>query len=112
MGAITASDKLLIHMPIALPPFFYTALASRFPQLRVHHEVAPLVNQRLKNSNDLPDEVWDGVTMLCVMPPPSVERMKSVKFVQLASAGSDLWIGHEAYANKDITFCCTSGAHA
>ncbi|KAL7923436.1 hypothetical protein ACQKWADRAFT_289655 [Trichoderma austrokoningii] len=112
MGAITAADKLLIHMPFALPQSFLAALAQRFPQLRVHYEIAPLVNQRLMNSNDLPDEAWDGVTILCVMPPPSAERMKGVKFVQLASAGSDLWIGHEAYMNRDITFCCTSGAHS
>ncbi|GFP59367.1 hypothetical protein ACSS6W_010684 [Trichoderma asperelloides] len=112
MGAITADDKFLLHLPMPLPKSFFAAVAERFPQLRIHYEVAPVVNHRLMNSDELPDEAWDGVTMLCVMPPPNPERMKNVKFVQLASAGSDLWIGHEAYTNKDITFCCTSGAHS
>ncbi|KAM0244955.1 hypothetical protein ACHAQJ_010685 [Trichoderma viride] len=108
---ITADDKLLIHIPLPLPQSFFDTVAERYPQLRVHYELAPVVNSRMTNADSLPDEVWDGVTILCVMPPPSAEKMKNVKFVQLASAGSDLWLNHETFLKGDVVFCSTSGVH-
>lgn len=108
---ITADDKLLVHYPFPLPDGFVDTIKSRYPQLKVHVEIAPVKNNRMTNADELPDEVWDGVTLLSVLPPPSAARMKNVKFVQLGSAGWDLWLEHEAFLNKDVAFCCTSGVH-
>ncbi|KAL7931028.1 hypothetical protein V8C35DRAFT_282962 [Trichoderma chlorosporum] len=108
---ITAQDKLLIHYPFPIPDGFLDTLKQRFPQLRVHFEMAPVVNNRMTNADSLPDEVWEGVTMVSLWPPPSPARMKNVKFVQLGSAGYDLWNGHESLSKKDMPICTTSGIH-
>jgi hypothetical protein len=110
--AITAEDKFLVHAPFPLPQSFHDAVAKRFPQLRVRFELAKLEGGRLATADSLSDEAWDGVTLLCVMPPPSAEKMKNIKFVHLLSAGSDLWLEHEVFLNKEVAFCSTSGVHA
>ncbi|KAL7795858.1 hypothetical protein V8C37DRAFT_373666 [Trichoderma ceciliae] len=109
--AITADDKLLLHFPLPPPKGFLDTIAKRFPQLRVHFELAPHLKNRMPNVNELPDEVWEGVTMASLLLPPSAEKMKKVKFVQLGSAGWDLWLEHETFLNKDVAFCSTSGVH-
>lgn len=65
-----------------------------------------------KKAEDMKD-LWNGVTILCpfIFPPP-VEYLKSVRFIQLSSAGIDNWINHEAYKNKNLLFSTSNGAHA
>lgn len=109
--AITAEDKLLIHFPFPAPDGFLDTLAKRFPQLRVHFALAPIENNRMTSPDTLPDEVFEGVTMLALWLPPALDKMKKVKFVQLGSAGWDPWLENEVFLNKDVEFCCTSGVH-
>ncbi|KAL6786931.1 hypothetical protein J3E68DRAFT_419671 [Trichoderma sp. SZMC 28012] len=109
---ITADDKLLLHYPIPLPDGFIETVKARWPQLKVHVEISPVRNSKMINADELPDEVWEGVTLLSVVPPPSAAKMKNVKFVQLGSAGWDVWLEHEVFLNKDVEFCNTSGVHA
>ncbi|KAL6871809.1 hypothetical protein J3F83DRAFT_615029 [Trichoderma novae-zelandiae] len=109
--AITENDKLLIHYPFPLPDGFLDTLAKRFPQLRVHFELTSVAKFRSSTADALPDDVWEGVTMVSLFPPPSPERLRNVKFVQLGSAGWDPWLEHETFLNRDVAFCCTSGAH-
>ncbi|KAH0495640.1 hypothetical protein TgHK011_009175 [Trichoderma gracile] len=109
--AITENDKLLILFPSPLPPSFLDTLAKRFPQLRVHFEVAHIGDPRATPAETLPDDVWDGVTLLSLFRPPPAEKLKNVRFVQLGSAGWDGWLEHETFLNKDVAFCSTSGVH-
>lgn len=40
------------------------------------------------------------------------ELVPKLRFVQLSSAGSDLWVNHPKYVDKDVVFCTTSGSNA
>lgn len=70
-----------------------------------------MVASGLSNAVELPEHVLQGVTMMCLYPPPRPEVMKDVRFVQLASAGSDLWAKHPKYLDKEVAFCSASGVH-
>ncbi|KAJ6443867.1 centromere kinetochore component CENP-T domain-containing protein [Purpureocillium lavendulum] len=113
-GGITARDKLLIHVPQPAPAGFMDALAARFPQLEARWEVARLdpVRTDLASADTLPRDVLDGVTMLCVYPPADAAAIPDVRFVQLISAGSDRWVGHEKFSDPAVVFCSGSGCHA
>jgi hypothetical protein len=106
------NEKLLIHIPAAPPDGWLEAVAALFPALEVRWEVAEFVGSGIVASADvLPAEAWEGVTMLCVYPPVSQTHMANVRFVQLVSAGSDLWLGQPSYLDPGIQFCSASGAH-
>ncbi|PWI70112.1 hypothetical protein PCL_00256 [Purpureocillium lilacinum] len=113
-GGITSRDKLLIHAPQPPPPGFLDLLGARFPQLSVRWELARLdpVRSDLASADTLPAEVLDGVTMLSVYPPAKAAAIPDVRFVQLISAGSDRWVGHEKYRDPGVVFCSGSGCHA
>lgn len=38
--------------------------------------------------------------------------MPNLRFVQVSSAGTDLWHNHAKYLNKDVVFCTTSGSNS
>ena len=104
-------DKLLVHLPIDPPPGWLDRMRARFPALKIHWEKAEVVPSGLSSLDELPEEVTRDATMVCLYPPPSAERMKNVRFVQLASAGSDRWVGHEKYMDPEVRFCSSSGVH-
>ncbi|PNY27886.1 D-2-hydroxyacid dehydrogenase [Tolypocladium capitatum] len=108
---LSPSDKLLVHLPDPPPPGWLDAVAARFPQLAVRWEMAALdaAASDLASADTLPREVLDGVTLLCVYPPPSARAIPDVRWVQLASAGSDRWLGHETYRDPRVVFCSASG---
>lgn len=112
MGIITAADKLLVHLPFPAPPGWTDDIARRFPALRVHWEVCGINSGSDSDPDLLPAEVWDGVTMLVMYQPPSPALTRNVRFVQIPSAGWDLWFGHALFLNHSIPFCNSMGAHA
>ncbi|KND89773.1 D-2-hydroxyacid dehydrogenase [Tolypocladium ophioglossoides CBS 100239] len=108
---LSPSDKLLVHLPGPPPPGWLDAVAARFPQLTVRWELAALdpAASDLVSADTLPREVLDGVTLLCVYPPPSARSIRDLRWVQLISAGSDRWLGHETYRDPGVVFCSGSG---
>ena len=106
------NEKLLVHLSIDPPAGWLDKVRERFPGLDVRWEKAHVLASTLSSADELPSEVLDGVTMMCVYPPPSEENTRNVRFVQLASAGSNHWVGHSAYENRDVDFCSSSGVHS
>ncbi|KAM4065244.1 d-isomer specific 2-hydroxyacid dehydrogenase, NAD binding domain-containing protein [Hirsutella rhossiliensis] len=108
---LNPDDKLLVHLPSPAPAGWLEAMARRFPGLAVRWEVAGIdaAASDLESADSLPREALDGVTLLCVYPPPSPAVMERVRVVQLASAGSDRWLGHEKYRDPGVVFCSSSG---
>lgn len=109
---ITENDKLLIHLPAPAPDGWLDKVKQRFPQLTVRWEITYMDGPDVINADALSDEAWEGVTLLCLYPPPSASKMRNVRFVQLGSAGSDRWLNHERYLDPNVIFCSGSGFHA
>lgn len=106
------NEKLLVFLPIPPPQGWLERTRERLPGVEIRWEVARLESTGLSSVADLPQDVLEGVTMMCTFPPPPPEVMKHVKFVQLASAGWDLWVKHPVFLDPEVKFCNGSGVHA
>ncbi|KAF9872469.1 2-hydroxyacid dehydrogenase [Colletotrichum karsti] len=117
MGDITprksplANDVLLVFLSSPRNEEWVNRVESRFPGLEVRWANNHLPDGRFLLPDELPDEVWDGVTMLISFNAPSPSRLSKVRFVQLTSAGADKWRDHDIYKSPDVPFCTTNGCH-
>lgn len=109
-----AKDILLVSIPSPPPhPDWAADIESRYPGLQVRWSppVDPAAG-RYGVLDDLPPEVWDGVTLLMCFRPPPAGRLSNVRYVQLTSAGADRWLRHDKYKDESVVFCTASGTHA
>lgn len=116
MGSLIASNSpaglsnnvLLVAVPFPPDEKWMASLEARFPGFKVRW-----VTQEMKlPPPPLPDQAYEGVTMLCTLLPHPVERLQAVRYVQLLSAGADRWITHELYQKRDVVFCTANSVHA
>lgn len=110
-GSRLAQDKILIFIPEDPHEGWIEKIQSRFPgfQIRWHKSISP--EGTMTKFEDLPEEVWDGLTMYSGFPPAPANYLAKVRFVQLTSAGADKWAQHESYLNSAVMFCNSSGIH-
>jgi hypothetical protein len=109
------NEKLLVFLPIPPPAGWLEKARERFPGVDIRWEVVKLDmagKAGMSTVADLPEETREGVTLMCTFLPEAREVMKDVRFVQLASAGSDLWAKHPVFLDPDVQFCTGSGVHA
>lgn len=104
------NDILLVYLPSPAPPGFLSSLQSRFPELQVRWHQTPVQNGLfLPPDGFIPDEEWEGVTLVCIYHVPRAELVRGVRFFQVASAGTDAWRGHDSYRDLDVVFSNASG---
>jgi phosphoglycerate dehydrogenase-like enzyme len=104
-------EKLLIHIHAPPNPGYLDKLRARFPGLTVCWEEAKVVNGLPESADNASAEAWDGVTMLFTYPACAYDdKFERVRWVQLASAGSDHWKTHGAFRDPGVLFCSASGA--
>lgn len=100
-------DVLLLFLPKDSPEAWLDTMARNHPNVEVRWG-----NPRdYRAPEDLPAEMWDGVTVYCSFRPPPARLMKTVRFVQLTSAGADLWVNHPIYQKPEVEFCTSNGIH-
>jgi phosphoglycerate dehydrogenase-like enzyme len=108
MGSVSplSNDILLVFVPVAPDTEWITRIESRYPGFKVRWALRqdPMVQV-------LDPEVWEGVTMFTTYLPHPPDLMKSVRYVQLSSAGADRWTDHEKYKDPNTVFCTASGTH-
>lgn len=113
-GSSALSKDVLLVMFISGPDEeWISRVKSKHPGLEVRWQKILQDGKRFLNPEDLGDEIWDGVTLICpFFWPPAPKYLSTVRFVQLASAGIDAWVNHEIYQDENVVFCTTNGAHA
>ncbi|ORY64823.1 D-3-phosphoglycerate dehydrogenase [Pseudomassariella vexata] len=102
-----SKDKLLLLLSGKPRPEWIPRIESKFPKLEVCWVDADPGNTGPSKEA----EVWQGVTILVTYRPPPAELMSSVRFVQLVSAGADMWAQHEVYKDEKVIFCTANGCH-
>ena len=103
-----SSDILLVHVPLPPDQEWIAKLESTYPGFQVRwYQRAPILAQ----DKGIPDELWEGVTMVMGTSAYPAHLMSKVRYVQLSSAGADRWVNHEVYKNKDVIFCTANGCH-
>jgi hypothetical protein len=105
------NDVLLIFIPYYITVEWLNRVRTINPHLEIRWVNSMNPDRSVAHAENLPAELWDGVTMLCTYRPPPAELTSKVRFVQLTSAGSDLWAEKELYKNSQVVFCNSSGIH-
>ncbi|KAF5010582.1 hypothetical protein FDECE_3248 [Fusarium decemcellulare] len=103
-------DILLVFIPLEPDTEWINGLRSKLPHIQVRW-VKALRDGRLLTPIDISPKEWEGVTMLSTYHPPSLSLAKSIRFVQVTSAGYDLWLGHPTFEDPKVVFCTANGAH-
>lgn len=107
-----SKDKLLLFFPKEPNPEWVSTIRAKYPGLQVNWASSVKEDGQPVDVNELPVEYWQGITLLFVdWAPPPAHLLSNVRFVQLASAGADLWHNHPTYLNKDIIFSNASGVY-
>ncbi|KAI2623058.1 hypothetical protein GGS26DRAFT_237178 [Hypomontagnella submonticulosa] len=107
-----SNDILLVFIPFAEKPEWVERIIKRFTGLRIRWVNSIRENRTIVRADELPAEVWDGVTLLSTFMPPAAELIHKVRYIQLTSAGVDRWPGHAKYQDENAIFCTSNGVHA
>ncbi|KAK3994343.1 putative 2-hydroxyacid dehydrogenase [Cladorrhinum sp. PSN332] len=113
MGSTTANsnDILLMAVPLPRDDKWIAKIETQYPGIK---EVRWAQREWKISPDPLPEDVLDGVTLLCTGMPIGAEQvglLQKVRYVQLLSAGADRWISNPLYQNPDVTFCTSNGTH-
>lgn len=110
-----ASNDVLLILTIAdRDEQWEQNLSQRIPgklQMRWHN-VCSEPDGVLRKPEDLDRRIFEDVTILFTYEPVPVELIPKVRFVQLTSAGSDLWAKHPKFLDSGVKFATTSGCTA
>ncbi|KAL1850743.1 hypothetical protein Daus18300_012821 [Diaporthe australafricana] len=88
-------------------------LFERLPgKLQVRWENIRNSDGSLRDVDSLDRRVFDNATILFTYAPVPVEWIPKVRFVQLSSAGSDMWSQHPKFLDRSVKFATTSGSTA
>jgi hypothetical protein len=107
----TTNDVLLVFIPADAPEWWLKRMALHHADIEVRWANATAPDRSLLRPENLPVEIWDGVTMLCTYVPPPPHLVPGLRFVQLTSAGFDLWTGHPTFEDAQVQFCTANGIH-
>ncbi|CAK7231577.1 hypothetical protein SEUCBS140593_007972 [Sporothrix eucalyptigena] len=125
---IGASDTILLFLPDRTSPdaAWIAKTEAAYPGVTIRNIPQPDPETgKLRDINDLPESVWEGVTILVSLWPPRTTEttvddkvvspkttLPDLRFVQVPSAGADRWIVHETYKRPHVTISTGNGTHA
>ena len=102
-------DVLLVLTMLKPSNAWFQKVQAKFPGLRVRWEPSNNDKGMPKAASEVPKDAWEGVTILATYSPVPASLIPNVRFVQVVSAGSDLWANNEIYLNKEVLFATGSG---
>ncbi|KAM5354018.1 hypothetical protein ACJ41O_000668 [Fusarium nematophilum] len=108
--ARTRKDVLLVFIPVEPDKEWIARVESTLPHVQVRW-VNALRDGRLLTPTDISPSEWDNVTLLSTYYPPPPSLAKDIRFVQVTSAGFDLWLGQPIFEDPGVVFCTANGAH-
>lgn len=110
---MASDDVLLILTGADRDEQWEQDLFQRIPgRLQVRWENLRNPDGSMRDVADVDRKVFDNVTILFTYAPVPVEWIPKVRFVQLSSAGSDLWAQHPKFLDSGVKFATTSGSTA
>ncbi|KAK0641946.1 oxidoreductase-like protein [Cercophora newfieldiana] len=109
-GSGVQGHKLLIAIPMNIPPSFLESVKTEFPNLEVvHHDIGSWGQTGVP----YPDEEWKDVTILMTFGafPKTPELAPKLQFVQLISAGANHILEQPIFKDTKVDFCTANGVH-
>lgn len=110
---MASNDVLLILSGTDRDEQWEHDLFERLPgKLQVRWENIHKSDGSLRDVESLDRRIFKDVTILFTYAPVPVELIPKVRFVQLTSAGSDMWAQHPKFLDRSVKFATTSGSTA
>lgn len=110
---MASSDVLLFLTAAERDEQWEQDLFQKIPgKLQVRWENLRQPDGSMRNVEELDRRIFEDVTILFTYAPVPVEWIPKVRFVQLSSAGSDLWAKHPKFLDSGVKFATTSGSTA
>lgn len=110
--AMDTEDVLLMLYAVERDEQWEAELLQKIPgKLRVRWEDTRKPDGSIKAAEELDPKIFEGVTMLFTYAPVPADLVPRLRFVQLSSAGSDLWQSHARYLDSNVKFATTSGSN-
>ncbi|KPM42832.1 hypothetical protein AK830_g3741 [Neonectria ditissima] len=107
-----SKDKLLLFFPKEPDLQWISKTVAKYPGLQVNWANSVKEDGKAVNAEELPAEYWKGTTLIFVdLSAPPTHLLSDVRFVQLASAGADLWHDNPLYLDKSVIFSNASGVY-
>ncbi|KUI71836.1 D-2-hydroxyacid dehydrogenase [Cytospora mali] len=105
-------DVLLMLYAVEPDQKWENNLLQKFPgKLQVRWVNTRKPDGSLMSADEHDPKVFEGVTMLFTYAPVPADLVPKLRFVQLSSAGSDLWQSHPKYLDSNVKFATTSGSN-
>lgn len=105
-------DVLLMFYAVERDEQWEKNLLQKFPgKLRVRWEDTRKPDGSIKAAEEHDPKIFEGVTMLFTYAPVPADLVPKLRFVQLSSAGSDLWQSHAKYLDSSVKFATASGSN-
>ncbi|KAM0329495.1 hypothetical protein ACHAQA_004804 [Verticillium albo-atrum] len=104
------NDKILLFVASQPKQDWISRVESRYPGIEIRW-VDNTVENGPKTPDEIPAELWKGITIFSSWLTPRAELIPNVRFVQLSSAGADRWLDHDLYLNPEVAFCSANGVH-
>lgn len=108
--ADNTSGKILLLLPVKPINAFTERVAEKWPHFQVEWISTRLPDGGKLNLEDLPQETWEGVRILATFDLPR-HPIPGLRYVQLASSGSNQCEGNILFADPNILFCTANGVH-
>lgn len=110
---MASNDVLLVLSAAGRDEQWERDLFQRLPgQLQVRWENIRNPDGSIRKLEDADRSLFEDVTILFTYEPIPAEWIQKVRFVQLSSAGSDLWAKHPKFLDSSVKFATTTGSAA
>lgn len=111
-STMDVQDVLLMLYAVDRDEKWEHELLQRVPgKLRVRWENIRKPDGSIKAAHEHDPKLFEDVTMLFTYSPVPADAVPKLRFVQLSSAGSDLWQSHPKYLDSNVKFATTSGSN-
>lgn len=112
-STMASDDVLLMLTGAERDEQWEQSLFPRIPgKLQVRWENLRKPDGSLRSVEEVDRGIFEDVTILFTYAPVPAEWIPKVRFVQLSSAGSDLWASHPKFLDNGVKFATTSGSTA
>ncbi|POS78797.1 D-isomer specific 2-hydroxyacid dehydrogenase [Diaporthe helianthi] len=110
---MASNDVLLVLSGAGRDEQWEIDLFQRIPgRLQVRWENIRNPDGSLRKLEEVDRSIFEDVTILFTYEPVPAEWIPKVRFVQLSSAGSDLWAKHSKFLDSSVKFATTTGSAA
>lgn len=107
-----SKEVILLLLPTDIPEDYQARIKTKYPgiQIRWHNTLRP-EGPHPRPEEIVPNELFQGVTILCARFLPTTDTLPRCHYVQLTAAGPNEHIKKPLYQRPNVKVCSANGVH-